>query len=177
MSSSIIQKLIESATCDDKVDLKSICQSLNITVTIDPKLQDLCRVGEDEKHKLTIWLNPTLDKKTKFTFVAIAVAESIIHPDRVTEPGVSYDVFFLRELPKYKASKLIMLATRLAMPEHIIDKLADSLEVQFTKNNAADKFDSDSYITNADYLPEFLRCAIKQSSSMFLLDNISNKFD
>lgn len=177
MSNVGIQQIIKSATQGDVIELKAICQALAIKVAIDPQLQDLCKITQDKYRKLTVYLNPKLDKKTKFTFVAVAVAESIIHPERMTGQGVTYDVFFLRELPKYKASKLIMLATRLAMPEHIIDKVADALEVQFTKNNAIDKFDCDAYLASSDYLPEFLRCAIKQSSSMFLLDNLSAKFE
>ncbi|GLX77012.1 hypothetical protein tinsulaeT_03520 [Thalassotalea insulae] len=177
MSNSAIQRLIESATHQDTVDLKAICQSLHIRVVLDEQLQDYCKIGIDVDEKLTIWLNTKIDKKTKFTFVAIATAEWLIHPDRVKDQGVSYDIFFLRELTNYKASKLIMLATRLAVPEHIIEKLSDALEVQFTKNDAADNFDSDAYIENSDYLPEFLRCVIKVSSSIFLLDNLSSKFE
>ncbi|WP_206484071.1 hypothetical protein [Thalassotalea sp. G2M2-11] len=176
MSGIDIQQLIKSATKGDTVDLKAICQKLKIKIKLDDDLKDYCKVGLDKKRHTTIWLNSSLDRKMKYTFVAIATAELIIDPIRVSEQGVTYDVFFLRELHQNKATKLIMLATRLAVPEHIIEHLSDDLDMQFTKNNAFNKFDSDAYIANAEYIPEFLRCVIKESSSKFLLNNVSAKF-
>jgi len=177
MSSNVIEKLIQSATEGDEVDLKAICKKLHIRVSLDETLSDQCKIGLDNKQRLNIWLNPTLDKKTKFTYVAIATAEYIIDPERVAEQGVSYDIFFLKDLNKNKATKLIILATRLAVPEHIIEHLANASDIQFTKNNAHDKFDYDGYIANANYSPEFLKCVIKESSSKFLLDTLTSTFD
>jgi len=177
MSSNAIEKLIQSATDGDTVDLKAICKKLHIRVALDETLSDQCKIGLDKQQRLNIWLNPTLDKKTKFTYVAIATAEYIIDPERVAEQGVSYDIFFLKDLNKNKATKLIMLATRLAVPEHIIEHLANALDLQFTKNNVFDKFDYDGYIANANYLPEFLKCVIKESSSKLLIDNLTTKYD
>jgi len=175
MSVSGLYHLIESATVGDSVDLKLICQTLDVHIKIDNNLQDLCKIGADKNKKIIIWLNPKLDKKTKFTLVAIALAEYIIHPEKVTSHGVLYDMFFLRELNANKATKLIMLATRLVVPEHIIEKISNSLEVQFSNDSQTDNFDTNAYIAMANYLPEFLRCVIKESSSMFLIDNLSIK--
>jgi len=172
MDSSEINSLIKTATVGDVVDLKVICQALNIALKIDNELGDLCKIGVGANDKVTIWLNAKLDKKTKFTLVAIAIAEYIIHPNRVGGQGVIYDMFFLKELNSKKRSKLIMLATRLVIPEHIIEKLSDALDNQFSNDKINDPFDADSYIANAGYLPEFIRCIIKESTSMFLLDNL-----
>ncbi|MDG1752414.1 MAG: hypothetical protein P8I03_12245 [Thalassotalea sp.] len=177
MSAFGVHSLIQSATVDDTVDLKSICQTLDIKIRMEENSQDLCRIGEDENKKIIIWLNNTLDQKTKFTFVAIAVAEYIIDANRVTKQGVVYDMFFLRDLSANKATKLIMLATRLAIPEHIIEKLSNALEAQFSKDDTIEPFDADEYVKNAKYLPEFIRCAIKESTSIFLVDNLKNKFE
>ncbi len=86
-------------------------------------------------------------------------------------------MFFLIDLNTNKATKLIMLATRLAVPEHIIEKISNSLEAQFSKEDQNERFDTEAYILNAQYLPEFIRCVIKESSSMFLIDNLTNKFN
>jgi len=173
VNSSALQNLIESATVGDIIDLKIICQTLDVKLKVDDNLQDLCRVGVNDQQQTTVWFNANLDKKTKFTFVAIAIAEHIINPDKVAETGVVYDVFFLRELNKNKRSKLLMLATRLAVPEDIIEKISQESEVSFSREQTSDKFNVDTYIAKSNYLPEFIRCAIKQSTGMFLLDNLS----
>lgn len=177
MSAFGLQSLIQSATVDDTVDLKSICQTLEIKIRMDDISQDLCKIGENENKQIIIKLNNTLDPKTKFTFVAIAVADYILDPDRVIKQGVVYDMFFLRDLSANKATKLIMLATRLAVPEHIIEKLSNALEAQFSRDNTIEPFDADAYVRKSKYLPEFIRCAIKESTSMFLIDNLKNKFE
>ncbi|MEW6992310.1 hypothetical protein AADZ91_16700 [Colwelliaceae bacterium 6441] len=175
MSSFGIHSLIQSATVGDTVDLKTICRTMNIKLKFDDNLQDLSKIGLDDQRQITIWLNNSLDNKTKSTLVAIAVAEYIISPEKVLQRGVVYDVFFLKDLQKNKATNLIMLATRLAIPEHIIEKLTNSIELQFSKDQS-ESFDPNAYIANAVYLPEFIKCAIKQSSSMLLIDNVKNKF-
>jgi hypothetical protein len=171
-----LQNLIQSATVDDTVDLKGICQKLNIKIRMDDSSQDLCKIGQNADKQIVIWLNSSLDQKTKFTFVAIAVADYMLDSDRVCKQGVVYDMFFLRDLNANKATKLIMLATRLAMPEHIIEKLSNALEVQFSKDSK-ETFDADAYVRNSKFLPEFVRCAIKESTSIFLMDNLKNKYE
>ncbi|MDO6445880.1 hypothetical protein Q4493_08865 [Colwellia sp. 1_MG-2023] len=177
MSAFGLQSLIQSATIGDTVDLKSICQTLELKIRMEENSQDLCKICENDDKQIIIWLNKTLDQKTKFTFVAIAVADYILDPERVSRHGVIYDMFFLRDLSANKATKLIMLATRLAIPEHIIEKLSNALEAQFSKAEDIEPFDADAYVRNAKYLPEFVRCAIKESTSMFLIDNLKNKFE
>ncbi|MDT0602358.1 hypothetical protein [Thalassotalea castellviae] len=171
-----LQNLIQSATVEDTVDLKSICQKLKIKIRMDDSSQDLCKIGQNSDKQIIIWLNSSLDQKTKFTFVAIAVADYMLDSDRVCKQGVVYDMFFLRDLNANKATKLIMLATRLAMPEHIIEKLSNALEVQFSKDNK-ETFDADAYVRDSKFLPEFVRCAIKESTSIFLMDNLKNKYE
>lgn len=172
-----LHSLIQSATFGDTVDLKSICQTLEIKIRMEDNSQDLCRICENDDKQIIIWLNKTIDQKTKLTFVAIAVADYILDPERVSKHGVNYDMFFLRDLSANKATKLIMLATRLAIPEHIIEKLSNALEAQFSKDEDIESFDGDAYVRNSKFLPEFVRCAIKESTSMFLMDNLKNKFE
>ncbi len=172
MSNSGLQQLIESATQEDKVDLRKICQTLGVKVKIDESLNDLCRIDSNESQQATIWFKQSLDKQTKLTLIAIALAELVLHPNRVNSQGVNYDVFFLRDLTKNKTSKLMMLATRLAMPEHIIDKVSNEIEVNFSRPTTEEKFDVDKYIRDSNYLPDFVRCSIKQCTGMFLLDTL-----
>ena len=166
------QQLIKSASEGDTINLKKICQSLGLKLKINTELTDLCRIAFDENGNAVIQLNASLDKRTKFTFVAICAAEYIINSERVRDTGVTYDIFFLRDIHANRATNLIMLATRLAIPEHIIEKIANASEVQFTKPPESERFDIDAYIEQSDYLPEFIRSVIKQSSSKLLLDSL-----
>ncbi|MDO6426799.1 hypothetical protein Q4489_07230 [Thalassotalea sp. 1_MG-2023] len=167
------QQLISNATIGDTVDLKQICRSLNLTLKITPELSDLCRIAVDKEQKVVIQLNASIDKRTKFTFVAIAAAEYLINSARINDTGVTYDIFFLRDIHANRATNLIMLATRLAIPEHIIEKIVDASEVQFVKQPENEKFDIDDYIRQSDYLPDFIRSVIKQSSSSFLVNTVN----
>jgi hypothetical protein len=176
MNNSALHNLIQSAVEGDVVNLKSICDTLDVKLKADKALNDLCRMGVDGNDKIVIWINPKVDAKTKFTFVAIALAEYILYPNRITNQGVNYDMFFLKDLNTKKNSRQIMLATRLAIPEHIIEKLSAALEVQFTSSDSKNTFDANNYIANSKFLPEFIRCVIKESSSLFLLDNLINTY-
>ena len=141
---------------------------------LDSDLPDLCKIGLDKNRKLTIWLHPKNDKPTKMTLVAFCTAEYIIDPERVRTNGVVYDMFFLKDQFKNKTTKLVMLATRLVMPEYIIDHIANESEISFSRKcDQIERFDVDGYIQQSDYLPEFIRCAIKESTGMFILDSFS----
>ncbi|WP_286272399.1 hypothetical protein [Thalassotalea hakodatensis] len=167
------QQLITDATKGDTVDLKQICRSLQLTLQISSELTDLCRISVNKEQKVVIQLNENIDKRTKFTFVAISAAEYLINSARVNDTGVTYDIFFLRDIHANRATNLIMLATRLAIPEHIIENIVNASEIQFTKQANDEIFDIDEYIRQSDYLPEFIRSVIKQSSSSFLVNTVN----
>lgn len=178
MLDSPLVQLIKSCTTGDKVDLKKICDTVSIKLKADPNLTDLCRIGRDENRQLTIWIKPSLDSKTRFTLVAIATAEYILQPERVNENGINYDLFALSDLHRKKHTPYLMLATRLAIPEHIIEKLVEAEELQFEAKSIrdnSDRFDRESYTENSIYLPEFIQCVVRESSGKLLLDNIQYK--
>lgn len=178
MNDSLLTNLIEGCTVGDKMDLKKICDTLNIKLMADPDLKDLCKIGRDDKRQLVIWINPNIDSKTKFTLVAIAVAEFILHPERINENGVVYDMFSLTDIHHKKHTPYIMLATRLAIPEHIIEKLVEAAESEFESKHIRDRktqFDIKSYIEKSIYLPQFIQCVVKESSGKLLLDNLQVK--
>ena len=163
MIPSVLEKLIKSSTYGDKVNLKEITEFLNITIALDKELTDLCHISlAVEDNKPVIKLNPSNDKKTKHTLVAIAIAEYILTPTRLEGAGIGYDMFFLREIYHQRYSYRMMLATRLAVPEEIINQLE------------APTFDTASYVARSSYLPQFIHCCVKDSSAMFLLSNFGD---
>jgi hypothetical protein len=158
----IIKGLIKDNTIGDLIDLKSLAKELHIQIKLDNELKDLCRISiEKDSRYPTIYLNPACDTKTKHTFVAIAIAEYILTPDRVSGPGINYDLFFLKAIYSQKHNYYMLLSTRLTFPEKTITLLEDQ------------SINSDDFINNSNYLPQFIRCCVSDSSSLFLLETFS----
>ena len=178
MNESLLTALIKDSTVGDKMDLKKICETLHISLKADPDLKDLCKIGINDKHQNIIWVNPKADPKTRFTLIAIAIAEFILHPERISGMGISYDMFALDGLNRKKHTPYIMLATRLAIPEHIIEKLTHADEMEFEskrQREVMDLFDRNEYIENSIFLPEFIGAVVRESSGKLLLDNFTFK--
>lgn len=162
MLPSLVEKLIESCTREDHIDIKAFCEALGVNIAIRPKLKNLCEIHlEGEEGKPVISLTPTLDKKTKFTFVVIALAEYILTPDRVARTGICYDMFFLEDIFHQRHGYRMLLATRIAIPKHLINIISSSSP------------EAEKIIHQTNYLPKFLRCCVSNSSALFLLANFS----
>ncbi|WDE03382.1 hypothetical protein SG34_018510 [Thalassomonas viridans] len=163
MIPSVLEKLIKSSTHDGKVNLKEITEFFNIKIELDRQLTDLCQITlSEEDKKPVIKLSPNNDRRTKFTLVAIAIAEFILTPSRLEGEGIRYDMFFLKEIYHQRYSYRMMLATRLAVPEEIINRMDDP------------NFDMAAYLAGSDYQPQFINCCVKDSSALFLLSNFSD---
>ncbi len=166
--------LIESATEGDQMDLKSICQTLGVRLKSDDCMTDLGNISSTDDG-VCITLNKRSDLRTKYTVIALALSEYILTPSRVTARGISYDMFFMKDMSAKKYSPTIMLAIRLAIPEHIIEKIASQIDSEFDSNKSsreASYFDVDKYIGESNFLPQFLRCSIKENTAMYLLDKV-----
>jgi len=162
MIPSLIEKLIESCTRENYMDVKAFCEALGVSITVRSSLDNLCEIRlEGEDNTPVIALHHTLDKKTKFTFVAIALAEYILTPDRVATSGINYDIFFLEDIYHQRYGYRMLLATRIAMPQTLIDIISASAP------------EAEKVIEEANYLPKFLRCCVNNSSALFLLSNFS----
>lgn len=163
MLPSLIEKLITSCAREDHVDVKAFCEALGVVIKIDNELKNLCEIHNDkDTQKPIISLNPALDKKTKFTFVVIALSEYILTPDRVARTGICYDIFFLDDIYHQRHGYRMLLATRIALPEHLINKISNGSP------------EAETIIANANYLPKFLRCCVSDSSALFLISNFSD---
>ena len=70
MLPSLVEKLIESCSRENDVDTKAFCKALGVSIKLNHELKNLCEIHiEEESNKPVISLSPSLDKKTKFTFV------------------------------------------------------------------------------------------------------------
>ncbi len=164
----LLQKLIKDATQGEFLDIKTLAKKLNVTIVLakEKDMKNLCEIScNNTSEKPILKLNESLDKKSRFTFVAIALAEYILTPERVEKAGINYDIFFLADIYEQRYGYRMLLATRLAVPEPMIEKLCDHAP------------GADEYILESDYLPQFLRCCISNSSALFLLSNFSELSD
>jgi len=171
---SSMANLIQSATEGDQMDLQSICKALGVKLKSDDCMTDLGNISTTEDG-VYIRLNKKSDLKTKYTVIVLALSEYILTTSRVTATGISYDMFFMKDMSAKKYSPSIMLAIRLAIPEHIIEKIASQIESEFDSKKIAvgeTPFDVDKYINESKFLPQFLRCSIKENTAMYLLDKV-----
>jgi len=174
-----LTKLIKSSEKGNINDLKVICDGLDIKVTSDKSLNELCLIRENEDATINIFLNPNLDIKSKFTFVAISLAEMLISPERILGRGIYYDVFFLREIHNLRSTKVMMLATRLAFPEGVIERIVNANNMMFETKFKRDRsgcMDVGAFISEVPYLPEFIRSVITGTSVQMLLNNKDIKY-
>jgi hypothetical protein len=162
MLPSLIEKLIESCTREDHIDTKAFCESLGVLIIVRPDIKNLCEIHlEGQDKQPVISLITRLDKKTKFTFVAIALAEYILTPDRVARTGIVYDIFFLEDIYHQRHGYRMLLATRIALPEALVNIVSSTSP------------EAERIINSSNYLPKFLRCCVNNSSALFLLSNFS----
>jgi hypothetical protein len=159
MNSESIEYLIKANTQGDRIAVKRILQALQIKVLIDPKLTDLCNISRADNNEAVIKLNATIDRKTKLTLICIAMAEFILAPERIQGTGISYDIFFIKDIYHQRFSLYMLLATRLAIPETVISAMSDP------------SFNLDAFAEKSDYLPVFIRSCVSDTSALFLLSN------
>jgi len=163
MLPSLVEKLIRSCSKEDQVDVKAFSDALGVSIKLDAQLKNLCEIRFDENsQKPVISLLSSLDKKTKYTFLVIALAEYILTPERVSRTGICYDIFFLDDIYHQRHGYRMLLATRIAMPEHLINIISSTSP------------EADEVITQANYLPKFLRCCVSDSSALFLIANFGD---
>lgn len=99
--------------------------------------------------------------------LALLFAEYLLSLKKESKKVYTCDMFFLRELRQYRISRQLFLATRLVMPESVIDDL-DKMKLQ-----------ANSYAKQAELLPAFINCAYPQKDVggiLGLLDSLDTGF-
>jgi hypothetical protein len=165
MNPAIISQLIKDNTLDSFIDMSGIASSLSVRISLCPDLRDLCTLSL-VKNAVTIKINSDLDVGKRLTFVAIALAEYILTPSRVNGKGIIYDMFFLKDIYSQRFSYRMLLATRLAVPEPVIQSFGE----QGIGSSAA----FESFKSNSSHHPDFLRCCVQEGAAMFLLTGFSD---
>lgn len=167
METILVKHMIKENTIGANINIMGIAKRLSIEIKVESNLNDLGKVYIDKNENVIISLNENSDKQTKYTLMVIAVADYILTPTKIMRTGIVYDMFFLNDIFAHRHSYRMLLATRLAFPEHIIDKLCSNSGVESGSFSYAD------FIANSNYLSQFIRSCIDDSSALFLLKNTS----
>ncbi len=146
-----LQKLVDHCTKDEVVDTLALAEQLNCVVvhktfsTADKGVllpPNATRLG-----RTAIVLSEDNSEAENRTLIPLLLADYILNNNPDAVKRFSCDVFFLAEVRRYRASRHMFLATRLALPESIIEKISGI------------NFDTNGYARKACLLPNFVNCA------------------
>jgi hypothetical protein len=158
----VISALIEKHTQDEVIDIMEMAESIGISVEfVEMKRSTDVAVmkqgEEDDRPKIE--LNKINSLEQNHTLVALLLADSFISPEKASNEGFKYEIFFLKDLRYYRLTRTLLLATRIAIPEKIINQIDEV------------GFDVDAYIAKSNYLPSFVHNMVKNSNASFLVIN------
>ncbi|PCI58971.1 MAG: hypothetical protein COB35_12460 [Gammaproteobacteria bacterium] len=166
----LIKNMIKGNTHDNTINIKGIANKLGIEILITSHLStDLAQVYVDENDKPVIQINENTDLETKYTLMVIAMADYILKPKKVSKTGIIYDMFFLDDIFSQRYHYRMLLATRLAFPEHVIEKLCN--KVATIGENDINYM---NFVQQSNYLSQFIRSCIDDSSALFLIKNTND---
>ena len=158
----VVVSLIERHSHNEVIDIMAMAASMGISVDyVDMEIStDVGRVtqGDDDKRP-KIELNKSNTKEQNYTLVALLLADCLIAPKKVQREGIKYEIFYLKDLRQFRLTRTFLLATRLAIPESIINQIDEF------------SFNIDTYIAKTDYLPGFVNNMVKNSNASFVVIN------
>lgn len=158
----VVVSLIEKHSQDEVIDIMVMAQSMGISVDhVEMKTSTdvaIMKQGEEDKRP-KIELNKTNKIEQNYTLVALLLADCLISPKKLQRGGFKYEIFFLKDLRQYRLTRTFLLATRLAIPEKIINKVD------------VFGFNIDAYIAKTHYLPGFVNNMVTNSNANFVVIN------
>ena len=165
-----VRGVVESHTHDDVVDVFKVARALGFLVAKDDlKIADKGKLFpsgveiDREKTTLpTILLNKNNTEAEDRTVTVLLIAEYMLMQRSDVGRVLSCDTFFLSDIRQFRVSRHLFLATRLAIPENIIEKTQD---IQFS---------APKYSLKAKLLPAFLACAYPKRDVSGLLGFIDS---
>lgn len=159
---SVVVNLIEKHSHNDVIDIMDMASSMGISVD-SVKMETTTDVAimkqGDEDTRPKIELNITNSVEQNYTLVALLLADCLIAPKKVQREGFKYEIFFLKDLRQFRLTRTFLLATRLAIPEHVINQIDEF------------NFNIHDYIGKTKYLPSFINNMIKNSNANFIVIN------
>jgi hypothetical protein len=158
----VVVNLIEKHSHNEVIDIMEMADSMGISVetVVMETSTDVAIMKQSEGDKRPkIELNKTNDIEQNYTLVALLLADCLIAPKKAQNDGFKYEIFFLKDLRQFRLTRTFLLATRLAIPEHIINQID------------VFGFNIDAYIGKTNYLPSFVNNMVKNSNASFVVIN------
>lgn len=159
-----LQRIIEEHTHDDAIDVRQVANDMGVDVYDDfeDSTQIASLVYPEGKCPPVLHLNKRNTPAESNTSIALLLSKYCLDWGNGTVKDSRVDIFYLRELRAYKTSRQVILATRLAIPDNIIEKCNDL------------RFNSSRYAKEKSLLPNFVDASfhIPQGSGLLnLLDS------
>jgi len=158
----VVISLIEKHSQDEVIDIMEMAASMGISVNsvYMQTSTDVAIMGQGANDKRPIIdLNETNTIEQNYTLVALLLADCLIAPKKAQREGFKYEIFFLKDLRQFRLTRTFLLATRLAIPEQIINQIDEF------------GFNIDAYIAKTNYLPSFVNNMVKNSNASFVVIN------
>ncbi|WP_088328320.1 hypothetical protein [Lacimicrobium sp. SS2-24] len=146
-----LQKLVEHCTHDEVVDTFALAEQLNCAIAYKTfssadkgvlLAPHATRLGHP-----AIVLSEDNSEAENRTLIPLLLADYILNNNPEATKRFTCDIFFLAEVRRYRASRHLFLATRLALPDDIIARISGI------------NFDTNGYARKANLLPNFVNCA------------------
>jgi hypothetical protein len=134
MHSKTLLNILEKceSACGHYIDMQRLCATLRAEEQSQP-LNDatlfariLFNDNDDEETRFFLSFKPNISQKEKNTLTAMLLAKLILNVEKVKELGAEIEAFEYKGMKDIRYSRLMYLATRLALPESEIDKIDSS---------------------------------------------------
>ncbi|GAB3039115.1 hypothetical protein [Bowmanella dokdonensis] len=161
-----LKSLVEANTRDDVVNIVALAEQLGCALLIEqanvPEKGVLVPPNRKRIERPLILLQKSNSQEENHTLIALLLADYILHNDPNRTRRFGCDTFFLRELRQFRTSRQLFLATRLAMPESVIEKVSDL------------NFDTLAYARRSRLLNNFINCVFHSTEVGGLLGMIDS---
>lgn len=166
-----VRGILDSHTSEEGViDIRKVAFALGFDVySVDLRIADKGKLypsGVDVEHTTTrcptILLNNRNSESDNRTVMALLIAEFMLTQRGQQSRILTCDMFFLSDIRQYRVSRQLFLATRLVIPEPIIEKTQDI------------RFNVPAYCLKANLLPAFVACAYPKRDVSGLLGFIDS---
>ena len=161
-----LQNIIEDGTDGDCIDIFQVADGMG--VSLERSFEDSTIIAElkypDDLSGPTIHVNKKNTPGETRTSIALLLAKYCLDWGNGTLKESRVDIFYLREIRAYKTSRQVILATRLAIPDSIIEKANDL------------RFNSSKYAKDAKLLTNFVDSSIHIPAGSGLL-TLLDSFD
>ncbi len=158
----VIVSLIEKHAENEVIDIMVMASSMGISVDyIEMEASTdvaIMKQGDDDDRPI-ISLNKKNSIEENYTLVVLLLADCLIAPKKAHREGFKYEIFFLKDMRQFRLTRTFLLATRLAIPELIINQIDEF------------GFNIDAYIAKTKYLPSFINNTVKNSNASFVVIN------